>query len=360
MSRPRKLLQYAARAKQQTGKSHLRQLTEIIRLARGAQRLGVEEYYELEVFNDAIFPESLKHDCVGWRSSARIDQRLNHNYWRATANDKLLNYALLQQYGLPAPDTIATYSPTRRRVGGERLLASEAELRAYVTGNMPFPMFVKPIGGTYGRGTFLFTGYDAARGAFVDNLGQEVTLEDFIATSLTPQFHGMLFQAPLVPHPQVRAMTGPATSCVRVMVAVLPTGPQIHLAFWKIARAHNITDNFHMGSTGNLLAALDKESGRVQRVITGLWPNGREVTTHPDTHQNLVGQVLPDWPRAMALCLEAAVHFPGLRLQHWDVAFCDRGPVLMELNTEADLGVPQVLARSAFQDERIKSMLAAA
>lgn len=329
----------------------------MVRLARGDQRLGVEEYYELEIFDDRSYPADRKSDCVGWRASARIDQRLNRNYWRATANDKLLNYALLQQYGLPAPETVATFSPTRRRVGAERLLASEAELRDYVTREMPFPMFIKPIGGTYGRGTFLFTGYEAGRQTFRDNQGAELALDAFVQTSLTPQFHGMLFQTPLVPHPQVRALTGPATSCVRVIVAVPATGPQIHLAFWKVARVHNITDNFHMGSTGNLLAALDKETGRVQRVITGLWPTGKEVSEHPDTHQTLVGQTLPDWPRAMALCLEAAVHFPGLRLQHWDVAFCDRGPVLMELNTEADLGVPQVLGRRPFLDDNVKLMM---
>ena len=51
---------------------------------------------------------------------------------------------------------------------------------------------------------------------------------------------------------------------------------------------------------------------------------------HPDTGQTLVGARFPQWPQAMALGLAAAVHFPGLRLQHWDVAFCSSGPVLME------------------------------
>jgi len=46
-----------------------------------------------------------------------------------------------------------------------------------------------------------------------------------------------------------------------------------------------------------------------------------------------------------------------LRLQHWDIAFSDRGPILMELNTEADLGVPQYLGRSAFLTERIDALM---
>ncbi len=59
----------------------------------------------------------------------------------------------------------------------------------------------------------------------------------------------------------------------------------------------------------------------------------------------------------MALGMAAAVHFPGLRLQHWDIAFCHSGPVLMELNTEADLGVPQYLGRTPFIDHTIRAML---
>jgi hypothetical protein len=129
------------------------------------------------------------------------------------------------------------------------------------------------------------------------------------------------------------------------------------MAFWKIARARNITDNFCMGETGNLLAAIDKDTGAIQRVVTGLWPQGQEVTHHPDTLQPFNGFTLPDWPNAIDMCLAASHHFPGLRLQHWDIAFCRQGPVLMELNTEADLGVPQFLGRTPFVNERITDML---
>lgn len=357
MSRLGKLLEYASSANRLTGKSYLRQWSEMVKLATGSRRLGLEEYYELEVFDDKSYPGALKSDCVGWRASAQIDQALNRNYWRATANDKVLNYALLQQYGLPAPETVATFSPEKRRVGHERSLATQAELEEFLANGLVYPVFIKPIHGSYGRGTFLLTAYDAATRQFTDIHGHQVAMRELVEACMTRQYSGMLFQKPLQPHPQVRALIGPTTSCVRVIVAVAPTGPRIHLTFWKVARAHNITDNFHMGATGNLLAAINKETGVVERVVTGLWPGGKEVTQHPDTQQTLLGQALPDWQQAMDLCLSAASHFPGLKLQHWDVAFCAEGPVLMELNTEADLGVPQLLGRRPFIDQTIKSMM---
>lgn len=358
MSRVSKLLNYASLAKKQTGKSYLNQLAEIARLSTGKNHLGVEEYYELEVFDDNSYPGSQKLDCIGWKASAEIDKHLNHDYWRATANDKVLNYALLQQYGFPIPETFATYSPNKRRIGRELALDSEKELEDFLLNHIRFPVFIKPIYGSYGHGTYSLVSRDVASGSFIEVHGKKIPLADIMKTCLAKQFCGMLFQECLQPHEDVRKLIGDTTSCVRVIVAVTDKEPKIHMAFWKIARVHNITDNFCMGETGNLLAWVNKDSGIIERAVTGLWPNGAEVTQHPDTKQALPGKKLPDWQQAMDMCLSAAGHFPGLKLQHWDVAFCRQGPVLMELNTEADLGVPQFLGRIPFLDEAIKELLA--
>jgi hypothetical protein len=357
MSRLAKLFHYAVTVRSLVGKSFLQQIIEIFQLAIGSRRLGVSEYYELGIFDDRVFAPVQKLNCVGWRASAAIDKRLNDDYWRATANDKVLNYALLQQYGLPMPETVATFSKQHRRIGKEHSLVTEHELEMFLTNDMQFPVFIKPIHGTYGRGTFLLVAFEVAGRHFVDSQGKKVAMDELMRSCLIPQFGGMLFQKCLQPHTDVEAWVGATTSCVRVIVALSALGPTVHMAFWKVARAHNITDNFHMGATGNLLAWVNKNTGRIERVVSGMWPHGEGVTHHPDTKQVLLGQTLPDWPQAIAMCLSAATCFPGLKLQHWDVAFCQGGPVLMELNTEADLGVPQFLGGTPFVDETIGSML---
>lgn len=357
MSRIGSLLRYAALVKRNTGKSRVRQLSEILGVVTGPRRLGVAEYYEFGVFDDTAYPAQTKADCVGWRASGKLDLQLNHAYWRAVANDKLLNYALLQHFGFPIPKTIASYSPQGRRVGNERQLHTRQDIETYLRQDAPFPVFVKPIHGSYGRGTYLLEGFDAASGHLVGAGNKPVPMDELLDACLFGKFNGMLFQECLQPHPEMRALSGNATSCVRLIIAMTAQGPKVHMTFWKIARSHNITDNFCMGETGNLLAWVNKDSGTIERVVTGLWPDGQEVTQHPDTGQTLVGARFPQWQEAMALGLAAAVHFPGLRLQHWDIAFCSGGPVLMELNTEADLGVPQYLGRTPFIDQAIREML---
>ena len=358
MSKLRKLYAYARLVKAQTGKPWLRQAMEIRGLASGRQRIGIEEYYELGIFDDDFFPVQEKSRCVGWRSSAKIDRVLNDDSWRATANDKVLNYALLVHYGFPVPETLAIYSPSGRRVAQEPLLRNKEELDAYLGTAVTFPVFIKPIHGTYGRGTFCLKESLNNNAGFLDIRGQAVSRSELLATCKNKHFGGMLFQTRLVQHPEVVALVGDTVSCVRVIVALSVDGsPSIVLAFWKIGREKNITDNFCMGESGNLLAWIDTDTGEVKRVIDGLWPTGTERTDHPDTKTRLVGARLPDWSSALALCRSAAELFPGLRLQHWDIAFSDRGPILMELNTEADLGVPQYLGRSAFLTERIDALM---
>jgi hypothetical protein len=357
MIKVKELIRHALLVRRLKNKPILRQIQEIFSLSLGENRLGMSEYYELGVFDDEHFPRDKKRDCIGWRASIKIDGRLNHNRWRATANDKVLNYALLQHYGYPTPETLATFSKQKRKIGSELLLHTDLELRHFLTQTMTFPIFIKPIHGSYGRGTFLLDSYAAETQSFIDSRGNTVLLDELLQACLHPKYAGMLFQKVLQPHENLQKLTGTTTSTVRIIVATCNGEPKVHLAFWKVARAHNITDNFHMGATGNLLASIDKDSGTVTRVITGLWPSGHDVNQHPDTSEPLLGTVLPDWQKAVQMCTEAALQFPGLRLQHWDVAFCRGGPVLMELNTEADLGVPQFLEQKPFVDDVIRSML---
>ena len=358
MSKLGKLNGYACLVKMQTGKSKLQQFFEIIRLSCGKLRLGIDEYYELGVFDDTSFPCQEKVRCVGWRGSALIDRLLNVDHWRATANDKVLNYAILAHFGFPIPETIASFSPSGRTIAGERLLRTKEALFSYLCSGLTFPVFVKPIHGTYGRGTFCLQSPLNDEESYLDARGHAVSRDELLSVCFNEKFGGMLFQERLVQHPVVAAIVGSTVSCVRVIVAVGDDRPpEVILTFWKIGREKNITDNFCMGESGNLLAWIDVETGVVGRVITGLWPTGKECRNHPDTHAQLSGVRLPDWPSALSLCRRAAELFPGLRLQHWDIAFSNDGPVLMELNTEADLGVPQYLGGKAFVTEGIEALM---
>ena len=62
---------------------------------------------------------------------------------------------------------------------------------------------------------------------------------------------------------------------------------------------------------GNMIAAIDPETGRIGRPFTGLGRDIRHIDTHPDTGELLTGATLPDWRAAADLCLTATASLPA-------------------------------------------------
>lgn len=306
------------------------------------------------MWESSLGPAELR-DFIGWRQSAALDQALNDGHSRVLANDKLLNYQILQHQGLPMPEPLASFTAEGRSVGGETVLRSLAEVRRWLEGDV-YPFYVKPISAGYGRGVLGVAGREGKTLRLLDDT--QLSLDEFLKSFEFPPYGGMLFQRPVQAHPAIVALTGTsAVSCVRCICLVTPSGAEVHTAFWKIATGKNMLDNFSHGDYGNCLGAVDVASGRIERTIARLGPGG-VVENHPDTGQRMPGFQLPDWPAALDLVRRASAHFPGLRLQNWDVALCPQGPVLIELNTESELAVPQAISGRGLMDARLRGMLA--
>lgn len=346
-------LQDIRKAKADGGKPATQQLVEALQLRLGHRRIGLSEYFEYGLYKRDVSPECLTQ-FIGWRESGELDRRLNDDYSRVLANDKLLNYLLLQHAGFPIPEPIASFTPTRRSIGGEIRLGSIDEVRAFLDSDI-YPFYSKPIAAGYGRSVFGVVGKEGDQLRLMS--GQSLEMSEFLKPFSFAPYRGMLFQKPLAAHPEIEALTGTsAVCCVRMICFVTSKGPMVHTAFWKIATGRNMLDNFSHGHFGNCLAAVDIERGRIMRVIEKLGPGG-EVVQLPGTGKAVRGFELPDWDKAVRLVCDATTQFPGLRLQNWDVALCPGGPVLLELNTESELAVPQAISGRGILDDRLKDIL---
>jgi hypothetical protein len=116
-----------------------------------------------------------------------------------------------------------------------------------------------------------------------------------------------------------------------------------------------MTDNFHHGESGNLLAYVNLASGVVERVAGGgtLTP-----LAHPDTGASLLGITLPDWSTLRNVGLEGARALPGLRWQNWDIAMSSSGPMILEMNANADIDLIQHAYGAGLDDAALHSCLA--
>jgi hypothetical protein len=347
------LLKKALALRSNIGKSALLLLSEALSLRLGRNNLGLSEYFDYGVWDPSLTAEQ-RREFIGWRVSAKLDRILNDDYSRVLANDKLINYLVLSAGDFSIPAAVATYSTCQRSVGTERKLSTKAEVRAFLS-ETTFPLFVKPISAGYGRGVLGLSGWQDSRLTLID--GRVIQFDDFFAPFEFPPYRGMLFQKCLDAHPAIAAITGSqAISCVRMICFVTPSGPVIHTAFWKIVTGSNMLDNFSHGDFGNCLGAVELDSGTITHAISRMGPGG-EVTHHPTTGKPLLGFVLPDWQGAKTLVTDAAQHFPGLGIQNWDVALCPAGPVLLELNTESELAIPQAINRRGLMDTRLREII---
>jgi hypothetical protein len=329
------------------------QLLEALQLRLCASPLGIGEYLDYGVWHRSITP-AMRNEFIGWRQSSKLDKLLNNDSSRILANDKLINYLILRSAGYPIPLTIATYTIEGRKIANEIVLKTLGDLKKFLDDNI-YPVYVKPISAGYGRGVVGLKGRNSKSFCRMD--GKLISHDEFMAPFNFPSYRGMLFQKPLIAHPSVAELTGSdAISCIRFICFVTSSGPIIHTAFWKIVAGQNMLDNFSHGHFGNCLGAIELKSGEVVRAIHRMGPGGM-LSEHPTTKKPLIGFTLPDWSKARDLVLSASKHFPGLRLQNWDVALCTDGPVLLELNTESELNVPQAISGRGFNDYRLHKIL---
>lgn len=306
---------------------------EIAQLRRPPNRLTPDEYdlYKLEGLS---WEE--KSQFLGANSTTAISAN-NDPHSRTLTADKLVTYSILRFYQFPFPDIKAIGHPTRRFPGAVSL-ASVEEVAQYLATQATFPIFMKPIAGNAGAGSIWVDAY--ADGVLQLRNGKTMPLEQYFGRWLSRD--GILLQAVARPHQEIATRFGPRLATARVVVLMSDEGPIVHRAALRIPTGTNMVDNFQHGASGNLLGAIEIDSGIVSNVI-GKTKTGLEtIHAHPDTGQPIIGCVLPDWQRAKDMCMQAAPLFPGIRYQSWDIAFTEEGPQTIEVNSGGDVDVLQL------------------
>jgi len=347
------LVSTARAVRAQCGKPILTQALECLRLLRGRGRLGPSEYYDYRLYDDNLHDWASKSRFVGQRGLNCLYELLVDGHWEIVSHDKLTLDALMRAHGFPLPRLLGVYHPGGRRVTVAPVLRDSAALAAFLTHEVQYPFYAKPAHGIYGRRNFRVDAIDRAAGRLLLGDGESIDVAQFGERLGNPSGMGYLFQEVLRPHPEIAALTGGRLCGARIYVVVTPDGPKLHRAVWKIASGANAIDNFQHGASGNLLADIDRKTGEVVRIIGGTGAGLRENPPHPDTGATIVGFRLPEWREIVDLVLRAATVLPGYFAQGWDIALCDRGPVLLEVNMVGDVDLPQFAGARGFLDDSL-------
>lgn len=340
-------------AHEATERSYFELLSEILKLRRGPGRVGTSEYFDFRLYEKDLSLEEKLEFC-GYRGQAVLEDVLVDTYSKFLALDKLTFYNVMRGYGFPIPRMQALYSEAGRIWPGRTLKGPQA-LADFLAGEAAYPIYLKPSHGSYGRGNTRVVGHDDGRLVLGD--GSQVEIMEFCRSLKDKAGMGWLVQDALAPHPDIARICGDRVSSIRIHPFIGRDGITIHRIVWKVNVGKLDSDNFVHGASGNMLARVDMDTGRVVRVISGVGFAQREVETHPISGERLIGFRIPWFREAVDYVKRGATAFPGFLCQGWDVALCEDGPVMLEANWFGDVDLPQQSMRRGFMDAGFRALL---
>lgn len=335
-----------------SGRPVLTLALEMVHLYRATARLGFSEYFDFRLYLDDL-SLSQKREFAGWRMQSILEETLIDDYARFLSLDKITMYSLLKSFDLPAPELRAVYKS--KRPSAMMQLQSEKELAIYLSQPGNTPVYLKPSLGSYGRGNTLITQLAGNQLTLGD--GTQMDIGEFCKSLDDRHGLGWVLQEPLCAHPLIAEKCGPKISGIRIHTFLGTSGAVATKAVWKINVGRDDSDNFQHGASGNMLAAVDMRSGLVSRIISGTGSSQVENPVHPVTDARLIGFQIPWWTEIKALVCDAQLAFPGFICPGWDIAVCEDGPKVLEVNYFGDIDLSQHAHRTGFLDEPFMELL---
>lgn len=342
---------WAERATQQTGKSLVTQLREIRALRGYGGQCGVSDYYWYKLYDESYQLGRGAKDFLGWGLQEKFSLALNPRYAVLPAWDKLVFTQIAEASGLPTAPIRATYhvaDSISKSLGLH--LKTKLAVGKFLRDESIYPLFGKPAFSQQGVGSMYIVGYDPVTDSLKQLKGGSVPVTEFLERmdrSVDLRYHkpecGFLFQDGFTLAPAISKLTNWTALCgVRMMCLNGPEGVTPLRTFWKIAVPPNQVDNFSMGKYGNLLANVNPLTGEISRVLGGFWPTTAVLTAHPLSGKAFAGFKLPDWEKILDACRIGGAVFPLMKIQHWDFALTDKGPIILELNDIASTQAAQI------------------
>ena len=113
-----------------------------------------------------------------------------------------------------------------------------------------------------------------------------------------------------------------------IRITTINYGDEIEIIhpFMRTGQGGNFVDN---GGSGGIIAAINPNEGRVIAAIDEL---NHEYTEHPNSHEQLVGFMIPKWNEAISFAKKLASVLPDIKYVGWDLALTENGWVIVEGN----------------------------
>lgn len=241
-------------------------------------------------------------------------------------DDKILFHDIMQQYGLPVPYRFFIFRGNRFRKGVEIL--SDKHVDEIISSITDERIFVKRFTGGAASGVSIFT---KKGDVFVNAEGERVS-----ASMIRRQYanQDFIFEKQIKQEEVLRKFNPDTVNTIRV----LTYNNKIISASVRFGAKGDYIDNV---SKGGVAVSLDIESGKLGRYGMRMY-DVKKYYEHPDTHLAFDGVVVTQWPEVKAVVEKSMLYLPYFKSVGYDVATTDEGPIIIEINTGAGIGLSQM------------------
>lgn len=318
------------RSQEACGTAFATQLGEMLLLLflRG---LGPGNYHKYQLWRkDMPWEQKLGywHDQRYYRF---LDQ-VNPLAYRMIARHKIVAKALLDNFDLPTPRTVAYVDSRRVTDPAGRALPVIAGLEELLNApGAPARICFKPVEGSHGEG---FCAAELVKDEQLHlrplNTHRALPLETFVERELTLAAGAeYLVEQYIDQHPQLAAFNTSSLNTLRVWAANdRSSNPRVLGVFLRVGRAGSVVDS---RMDGGIRVRVDRDSFLTQVGIS----QGSGAPTfarHPDSGFELGGKQLPFRQETIALALKTTRLIPAASFVGLDIGFASDGPVVVEFN----------------------------
>jgi hypothetical protein len=329
-------------------KSIGRQLWELLNLAR-LTGYWPHNYFKYRAFENGFDADSLRPYIPGVLYDVIRSGTMNDPEYLCLVDNKLLSNIFLGNNGFPVTNMYGRFTKDfgffdkrNRPLGVEQFFSDMA-------GNVIAKPVNSSVSGSAVR-EFKVLGDDAKNLVFDD---RELSLSEFVSELKEGQWDEVLFEEKIKQHNLLAQVNPSSTNTIRIDTLREKNGEVLFLgAFFRCGRCGSHVDNWYQGG---ISVGVDIDTGALKNV--GYDQAVRQFTAHPDSSVTFAEVVIPFWSEVVELARAVAQSLPNLNSIGWDIAIGERGPIIIEGNTDSGIYPIQLNAGPLMKNPRFVRVL---
>lgn len=163
----------------------------------------------------------------------------------------------------------------------------------------------------------------------VDN--QTLSIHDWFH-GISPLKNGYIIESYLEQHPSLSQLNQYSLNTLRIILCQKNGEVKVFGAYLRLGVNKSLVDNI---SSGGIYCPVDLATGKIFYAIHPSNPVNT-IVTHPDSGAPIDDFQIPFWSECQELAGRALLAFPHMQFAGVDVAICENGPQMIELNVQPD------------------------